>query len=75
MADRQVIERDLQRLLDQLKTDDPRFAFDREGRPAAIAAVRAALPSIERELLDAVIEDWECEFAALREALFQMMKS
>jgi len=74
MADRQAIERELQQLLERLKTQDPRFAFDREGRPGAIAAVRGALPLMERELFDAVMEDCECEFAALREALLQMIK-
>jgi len=28
---------------------------------------------MERDLFDAVMEDCECEFAALREALFQMI--
>jgi len=46
---------------------------DRDGRPGAIAAVRAALPTTERELFDAVMEDCECELAATREALFQMI--
>jgi hypothetical protein len=73
MANRDAIERELQRLLDTLKTRDPRFAFDREGRPGAVAAVRGALPLMERELFDAVMEDCECECAALREALFQMV--
>ena len=51
---------------------DPRFDFDREGRPAAIRAIRAALPSVEREILDAVLEDHACELAATREALYQI---
>jgi hypothetical protein len=50
----------------------PGFAFDREGRPDAIAAIRRALPLMERELLDAVLEDHACELAAVREALFQV---
>jgi len=74
MADRQAIERELQGVLERLKTQDPRFAFDRDGRPGAIGAVRGALPLMERELFDAVMEDCECECAALREALVQMMK-
>jgi hypothetical protein len=73
MTDRQTIERDLQRRLEILKTKDPRFAFDRDGRPGAIAAVRGSLPTMERELFDAVMEDCECECAALREALFQLV--
>jgi hypothetical protein len=73
MADRDSIEHEFQRILDAVKASDPKFAFDRDGRPGAIAAVRAALPTLERELFDAVIEDCECELAATREALFQMM--
>ena len=72
-AEREAIERELQRRLETLKAKDPRFAFDRDGRPGAIAAVRGALPLMERELFDAVVEDCECEFAALREALFEMV--
>lgn len=56
-------------LLTALRDADPRFAFDREGRPNAIAAVREALPLMERDLFDAVIEDHACEVAALTEAL------
>ena len=66
---------ELDQLLDALKTHDPRFLFDRSGRPAAVAAIRGALPAIERELLDAVVEDCECELAATREALFQVLRS
>jgi hypothetical protein len=72
MTDRDVLERELRRVLETLKTKDAKFLFDREGRPGAIAAVRGALPHVERELFDAVMEDCECEFAALREALFQI---
>ena len=66
---------DLQQLLDVLKTLDPRFHFDRVGRPGAVAAVRGALPAVERELLDAVLEDCECELAATREAFFQLVRA
>ena len=66
---------ELQELLDVLKTLDPRYLFDRRGRPGAIAAVREALPAIERELFEAVVEDYECELAATREALFQIARS
>jgi hypothetical protein len=62
-------------LLDALKAIDPRFLFDRGGRPGAIAAIRGALPGIERELFDAVMEDCECELAATREAFFQLVKA
>ena len=73
MADRESIEHELHRTLDAVKASHPKFAFDREGRPGAIAAVRAALPAIERELFDAVIEDCECELAATKEAAFRMI--
>ena len=73
MADRDAIQQEFQRTLMAVKNSDPRFAFDRDGRPAAVAAVRGALPSIERELFDAVMEDCECELAATREALLRMV--
>ena len=52
-----------------------RFAFDREGRPAAIAAVRNALPPVERDLLDAIVEDHACEVAAIEEALYRVARA
>ena len=73
MADRSTIEQEFHRTLEALKASHPKFAFDRDGRPGAIAAVRSALPTIERELFDAVIEDWESELGATREALFRMV--
>jgi hypothetical protein len=73
MSDRDSIEQEFQRTLDAVKASHPKFAFDREGRPGAIAAIRAALPTIERELFDAVMEDCDCELAATKEALFQMV--
>jgi hypothetical protein len=73
MADRNTIEQEFHRTLEALKASHPKFAFDRDGRPGAIAAIRSALPTIERELFDAVIEDCECELAATQEALFQMI--
>jgi len=73
MADRDLLEREFQRTLTLVKASDPKFAFDREGRPGAIAAVRGALPTIERELFDAVVEDWECELAATRETLLRIV--
>jgi len=60
-------------MLEAVKTSNPKFVFDREGRPGAIAAIRGALPMMERDLFDAVIEDCECELAATREAMFQML--
>jgi hypothetical protein len=73
MADRDPIEQEFHRTLEAVKASHPKFAFDRDGRPAAIAAIRGALPAMERELFGAVIEDCECELAATREALFQMI--
>ena len=72
MAERNGIEHEFRRQLEAVKNSDPKFAFDREGRPGAIAAVREALPLMERDLFDAVIEDFECELAAHRETLFRM---
>jgi hypothetical protein len=48
----------------------PRFAFEREGRSQAMAAVRASLPAAMREVFDAVLEDMTCELAAAREAAY-----
>ena len=73
MADRGAIERAFQQTLEAVKTSNPKFVFDREGRPGAIAAIRGALPMMERDLFDAVMEDCECELAATREAMFQML--
>lgn len=63
---------DLKALLNAVRTLDARFNFDLEGRPGAIAAVRHALPSMERDLFDAVMEDHACEVAALAEGLWQL---
>jgi hypothetical protein len=63
----------MQALLDAVCRSDARFAFDRDGRPAALAVVRAALPTMERSLLDAVLEDHEAELAAWKKALYQGM--
>jgi len=73
MAQREDLERELQQTLERVKASHQQFAFDRDGRPGAIAAIRGALPLMERDLFDAVIEDCECELAATREALFQLM--
>jgi hypothetical protein len=62
-------------LLQAIRDSDARFAFDREGRPGAIEAVRQALPAVERDLFDAVVEDHACEVAALREALCQVARA
>jgi hypothetical protein len=62
-------------LLHVVRELDPGFAFDREGRPAAIDAVRNALPAMERDLFDAIIEDFTCELAAAEEALYQVARA
>jgi hypothetical protein len=64
-----------QALLAAVRASDPRFAFEREGRPDAIAAIRAALPAVESDLFDAVVEDHACEVAALTEALRLLAQS
>ena len=58
-------------LLHAVRKTHERFAFDRDGRPGAINAVREALPMMERDLFDAVLEDQACELAAVEEALYQ----
>lgn len=70
-----ALEPGLGDLLAAVQTSDARFAFDRDGRPGAIAAVREALPVPERELLDAILEDHACELAAVHEAMFQIAKA
>jgi hypothetical protein len=75
VADATVLEPDFRELLAAVRQMDARFAFDRDGRPGAVAAVRAALPITERELLDAIIEDHACEVAAVQEAMFQIARA
>ena len=65
-------EQEMHALLAAVARVDARYAFDRDGRPGAIEAVRHALPAVERDLLDAVVEDHACELAAVREALYQV---
>ena len=74
-AARQQAEPEYLALLDAVKRLDARFAFDRDGRPGAIGAVREALPLMERDLFDAVLEDHACELAAVEEALYQLAMS
>lgn len=64
-----ALEPEFHALLDAVKRSDSRFAFEREGRPEAIAAVREALPAMERDLFDAIVDDHACEVAALNETL------
>ncbi|HTM02677.1 MAG TPA: hypothetical protein VL173_04165 [Vicinamibacterales bacterium] len=61
-----------QQLLTAMARSDARFGFDRDGRPAAIDAVRRALPAVERELFDVILEDVACELAATQEALYRV---
>ena len=62
----------LDALLAAIRDLGAQYAFDREGRPGAVAAVRHALPSMERDLFDAIVEDHACEVAALQEAVAQV---
>jgi hypothetical protein len=62
-------------LLNAIRKTHERFAFDRDGRPGAIGAVREALPVMERDLFEAVLEDHACEVAAVEEALFQFARA
>jgi hypothetical protein len=50
----------------------PAYAFDRQGRPSAIEAVRQALPLMERDLFDAILDDFACERAAIEEGLYRV---
>ena len=62
-------------LLRAIRAADSRFAFDRDGRPGAVAAIREALPQMERDLFEAVLDDHACEVAAVEEALFQVISA
>jgi len=70
--DRAALGADLNAVLTAIRDSDARFAFDREGRPGALAAVRHALPAMEADLLDAILEDVACELAAYQEALYRL---
>jgi hypothetical protein len=74
-AARQEAEPEYQALLAAVRQSHERFAFDREGRPHAVNAVREALPMMERDLFDAVLEDHACELAAVEEALYQFARA
>ena len=71
-GDRAALAPHLDALIGALRQSDERFAFDSEGRPAAIAAVREALPANEAELLAAILDDVACELAAYQEALYRI---
>src|SRR5215210_5510535 len=62
-------------LLNAVRKVHERFAFDRDGRPGAIHAVREALPVMERDLFEAVLDDHACELAAVEEALYQFARA
>jgi hypothetical protein len=70
-AVRQRAEPEYLAVLHAIRKTHARFAFDRDGRPDAINAVREALPVMERDLFEAVLEDHACELAAVEEALYQ----
>ena len=74
-AARQRVDEEYQRLLNAVRRVHQRFAFDRDGRPGAVHAVREALPLMERDLFDAVLEDHACELAASEEALYQVARA
>jgi hypothetical protein len=74
-ADASADDAEVDALTHGIRDLGPEFAFDQEGRPGAIAAVREALPVVEREIFDAIIEDHACEVAAFREALRQLMEA
>lgn len=69
---RQHAEQEYLTLLNAIRNTHERFAFDREGRPGAINAIREALPVMERDLFEAVLDDHACEVAAIEEALYQL---
>jgi len=62
----------LNALLAAIAASHVRYGFDREGRPQALQAVRSALPAMESELFDAILDDVACELAATQEALYQV---
>ena len=71
--DLQRFDAEFRDLVDAVRRVDEQFAFDRDGRPAAVEAIRAALPGIERELLDAVLDDHLCEIRAIQEAFYKVL--
>ena len=74
-AARQRAEPEYLALLSAVRQAHERFAFDRDGRPHAVNAVREALPMMERDLFDAVLDDHACELAAVEEALYQFARA
>jgi hypothetical protein len=72
-GDLQRFDAEFRELVDAVRQLDEQFAFDRAGRPGAVNTIRAALPGIERELLDAVLDDHACEVRAIQEALYRVL--
>jgi hypothetical protein len=70
--DRTKLAPHLDALMAAIRDSNQRFAFDRDGRPGAVTAVRHALPAMEADLFDAILEDVACELAAYQEALYQL---
>jgi hypothetical protein len=62
-------------LVGAVAATDGRYAFDLTGRPGALQAVRSALPAMEAELFEVILEDLACELAATHEALYQMARA
>jgi hypothetical protein len=71
-ADAGAFDTAWQALVAAVAGSDPGYMFDRAGRPDAIMAVRHALPAMERELFEAIMEDVTCELAAVQEALYRI---
>jgi hypothetical protein len=72
---RQRAEPEYLALLTAVRRSHERFGFDRDGRPRAVNAVREALPMMERDLFDAVLEEHACELAAVEKALYQFARA
>src|SRR5688572_237297 len=70
--DRSAFVAALDGLVSAVRASHERFAFDSEGRPGAVAAVREALPGSEAELLSVILEDVAAELKAYQEALYQV---
>ena len=73
--DRPAMDPELTALLAALQAENARYLFDAQGRPGALAAIRNALPAMEGDLLDAVLEDVACELAAWQEALYRVAQA
>ena len=74
-ADDAVFRSQFSALLGAVAASGERYGFDRENRPGALQAVRRALPALEVELFDLILEDLACELAATQEALYQVARA